>query len=241
MCGRRKLEQARSELCHWGDMEYDLVRFIAYQTPRNIVVQMHNNGEPLLYPLLGPVLNQFRNNIRCFNTNGKLLLERADDIIGNMETLTVSVIQDDPEGDEQYGVVTEFLRKRNTQKPHLIYRLLGNVHNKQRWLELPGVVATRILHAPEASRDYSKPTTVPEIGICLDLLTHMAIDRFGNISMCVRLDPEGHLRIGHVNDGLRTAWNSKKRRTYIEYHINQKRSELPGCRDCHFWGVPRGE
>lgn len=238
MCGRRKMEREHPEKCDYGDMPYDMVRFIHYQTPKNIVVQFHNNGEPLLYPLLGRVLDLFRDNVRCFNTNAKLLLEKADEIIGNLETLTISVIENDPEGDEQYGRVLEFIRQKGERKPNLIYRLLGRIDQAERWRELPGLVATRVLHAPEGSRHYQKPVTVPEIGICLDLLTHMAIDRYGNISMCVRFDPEGHLRIGHVNTGLRNAWVSEKRKKYIECHIQQRRDELPGCNACHYFGIP---
>jgi radical SAM protein with 4Fe4S-binding SPASM domain len=238
MCGRRKMEREHSELCNWGDMPYDMVRFIHYQTPKGITVQFHNNGDPLCYPYLGRALLCFDSNIRCFNTNGKLLLERSEEIIGNLETMTVSVIQDDPEGEEQYEQIKRFLLRKGSERPFVIYRLLGEIVDKERYIRLPGIVATRVVHSPDGSRDYRRQVTVPEIGICLDLLTHMAIDRYGNISMCVRYDPEGHLRIGHVNTGLRNAWESKKRKTYIDYHIQQRRGELPGCRDCHYWGCP---
>lgn len=68
-----------------------MVYEISKQVPKNIVVQFHNNGESLLYPYLGEVLNIFNHCIRCFNTNFKLLLDRADEIIRNLETLTISV------------------------------------------------------------------------------------------------------------------------------------------------------
>ena len=82
----------------------------------------------------------------------------------------------------------------------------------------------------------------PEIGVCLDLLTHLAIDRYGNISLCVRFDPEGKLRLGNVSEiSLTDAWQSLKRIGYIDKHIDQKRDECPGCNNCDYWGVPRGE
>ena len=241
MCGRRKREREHPELCSYGDMEYDTLRLIHFQTPKGIVVQFHNNGEPLLYPFLGRALNLFHDNIRCLDTNAKLLLERADEIIGNLETLTISVIENDPEGDSQYETVKQFLAIKGNNRPYMVYRLLGAVAHPERWESLAGVCATRILHSPMGSRDYKKKVTKPEIGVCLDLLTHLAIDRYGNISLCVRFDPEGKLRLGNVNTlSLRDAWLSDKRRKYIEYHIQQRRSELPGCQSCDFWGVPTG-
>jgi radical SAM protein with 4Fe4S-binding SPASM domain len=223
-------------------MPKEMVYEISKQVHSGIVVQFHNNGDPLLYPDLGYTLSLFRHNIRCFNTNGKLLIEKADQIIGNLETLTISVVQDDPEQEEQYATVRTFAKKKGVRKPILIYRLLGKVDNPARWYSgLPGRVVRRVLHSPKGSFEYEKEPAIPEIGICLDLLTHLAIDRFGDISICVRFDPEGDLRIGHVNGGIEKAWTSEKRRYYIEKHIEQKRSELPGCGKCEYWGVPRGE
>jgi len=238
-CGRRKLERDYPELCDWGDMPKEMVNEISKQVPEGITLQMHNNGDPLLYPDLGWALSLFRKNIRCFDTNGKLLLEKSDEIIGNLETLTISVIQDDPEGDEQYDLAKQFLHKRGSRKPLLVYRLLGDVKDSFRWGQLEGIVCKRILHRPEGSFGYSKPVTIPEIGICLDLLTHMAIDRFGRISLCVRFDPEQDLVIDYFGDvTLEQAWNSDFRRTYIQKHIEGKRNELDGCKKCHYWGCP---
>jgi len=243
MCGRRKMERNHPELCDWGDMPYEMVEEIASQLSGQNVIQFHNNGEALLYPRLGDALRIFRGHIRCFNTNGKLLLDKASEIIGNLETLTISVIENDPEGDAQYDAVQRFLdlkRERGAEcKPRMVYRLLGDVDHRERWERLPGVIATRILHAPEGSRNYRKAPTVPEIGICLDLLTHMAIDRYGNISLCVRFDPHGYLRVGHVNTtGLDGAWNSEKRKFYVKQHIEGMRDKLPGCSECDYWGCP---
>ncbi len=241
MCGRRKMEREYPELCNWGDMPKEMVYEISKQVPSGIVVQFHNNGEPLLFPDLGWALSLYRNNIRCFNTNGKLLLEKADEIIGNLETLTISVIEKDEEGDEQYEIVRRFIERKNDRYPQIVYRLLGKV-DRTRWDRLRGLVITRILHAGEGSFRYSKEVCKPEVGICLDLLTHLAIDRFGNISLCVRFDPKGDLRIGNIKEiTLQEAWASEKRRYYIEKHIEQKRKQLQGCSRCEYFGVPRGE
>lgn len=241
MCGRRKLEQEYPHLCDWGDMPTEMVQLIARQVPEGTVVQFHNNGEPTLYPYLGWAMFQFKHCIRQFNTNGKLLPEKAGEIIDNLDVLTISVIEKDIEGDYQYERVREFLDIKRDNRPSMVYRLLGNVENKQRWYGLPGKVVTRVLHSPNGSFNYSKVVTVPEIGLCLDLLTHLAIDRYGNISMCVRFDPNGKLRLGHVNElSLFDAWKHPKRLKYIQHHIDQERDKCPGCDRCDFWGVPRG-
>jgi sulfatase maturation enzyme AslB (radical SAM superfamily) len=240
MCGRRKMEREHPELCEWGDMPLEIVQEISRQVPKDITIQLHNNGEPLLYPYLRQALYSFTGNIRCFNTNGKLLMERANDIIGNLETLTVSVIEKDTESEEQFEIVQRFLEKKGDNPPFMVYRLLGEV-DELRWKKLPGLVAKRVLHSPDGSREYRKSPTIPEIGICLDLLTHMAIDRFGNVSICVRFDPTGKLRIGNISENdLEFMRHSDKFTHYLDLHLKGRRSELSGCDQCHYWGVPIG-
>lgn len=243
MCGRRKMEREHPELCNWGDMEPDVVTALAYQVPHGTVVQFHNNGEPTLYPYLSWALGCFQPKcIRQFNTNGKLLVERAQEIIGNLEVLTISVIEADPEGDEQYELVKRFLSIKGELGPRLVYRLLGRVAEPERWKSLPGVVCTRVLHAPGGSYDYHRQVTIPEHGICMDLLTHLAVDRLGNISMCVRFDPEGKLRLGNIKQmSLMEAWNCEKRKAYVKEHVAGNRGDLPGCGQCDFYGVPIGQ
>ena len=242
MCGRRQMEREHPELCNWGDMPFEMVRLIARQVPDGTIVQLHNNGEPTCYPYLGLALFQFKHCFRQFNTNGKLLPEKAGEIIDNLDVLTISVIENDVEGDYQYERVREFLAIKGERRPRMVYRLLGNVEKPERWEALPGIICTRVLHAPGGSYDYQRQVTVPEIGVCLDLLTHLAIDRWGNISLCVRFDPHGKLRVGNVNElSLWGAWKHPKRLEYIQRHIDQKRVECPGCDGCHFYGVPRGD
>ena len=241
-CGRRKIEKEFPSLAQWGDMPYEMVGEIANQVPKGIVIQFHNNGEPTLYPHLGNALYLFPANIRCFNTNGKLLLAKADEIINNLETLTVSVVEGDSEQEEQYEITREFILLKRDRKPSMVFRCLGRIENMERWRKLEGIVATRILHRPEGSFGYEKSITIPEVGFCIEIMSHLAIDRYGNISLCVRFDPQGDLRLGNIKEiTLEEAWSSEKRRYYIARHIEQRRSELPGCQRCEYWGVPRGE
>jgi len=246
MCGRRRVERDFPELAlKYADMDFLLVKSIARQLPPGIVVQFHSNGEGLLYPRFGEATRLFKKQIRCITTNGLLLLEKADEVIDNLDTVAISIIQDEiPEIKEKLlKIIKKFLEIRGDRKPLLIYRLLGNVRDEE-YQELPGIIARRILHAPMGSFDYryrqeKRNPTIPEIGICLDLLNHMCISQNGEVSVCVRFDPK---RVGVIGDAskqsLTEIWNSKKRREWIEYHKKGQRGKVPLCSICHFWGIP---
>jgi MoaA/NifB/PqqE/SkfB family radical SAM enzyme len=94
----------------YGDMPLSMVAQIAKQLPPGIIVQLHNNGEPLLYPHFGDAARMFSAQITGIDTNGKLLLEKSSEIIANLDTITISIIQDDPEADEQREIIKRFLR-----------------------------------------------------------------------------------------------------------------------------------
>ncbi len=237
-CGRRKMERDHPDLIDWGDMEFGMAKKIAKQTPPNTVCQFHWNGEPTLYPRLGEVLDLFSHCIRQFNTNGRLILDRFDDIMGHLEVLTISIVEKE-EQENQYDIVKQFLDKRTNRKPLLVYRLLGYIKDSYRWGQLEGTICKRILHRPEGSFGYAKPVTIPEIGICLDLLTHLAINRFGEVSVCVRFDPEKKGVIGNFNDAsLEDIWNSKIRKYMIEEHLAERRKTLLLCGECDYYGSP---
>lgn len=241
MCGRRKIDREYPEIAmNYGDMDFELVKSISEQLPEGIVVQFHNNGEPLLYPRFGDAVRLFKNQIKCVDTNAKLIVEKADEIIDNLDTITISVIENDPEGDEQYELVKKFLEIKGERKPSVIFRCLGNV-DLERWKTLKGIIATRVLHHPLGSFKYQKRPTIPEIGICLEILNHMAISRTGEVSICVRFDPK---RLGVIGDATKSPlvdiWNSEKRREWIRCHVEGRRDKVPLCSYCDFWGVPTG-
>jgi MoaA/NifB/PqqE/SkfB family radical SAM enzyme len=242
MCGRRRRDREYPELAaNYGDMDFALVEKIAAQLPPNIVVQLHNNGEPTLYPRLKDAIRLFPNQVTSFDTNGKLLVEKADEIIGHLDTMAISVIEKDPEADEQFESISKFLEIKKRQRPHTVLRLNGNV-DSARYEKLGLVIARRILHSPAGSFDYKKMNpTVPEIGICLDFLHHLAISKDGKASICVRFDPNGLGVLGDVNTiSLDEIWNSIQRMRWLELHKHGKRSDIPLCSYCEFWGVPTG-
>ena len=241
MCGRRKIDKEYQGIAlKYGDMDFGLVKKLADQLPEGIVVQFHNNGEPLLYPKFGEAVRLFKDQIKCVNTNAKLIVEKADEIIDNLDTITISVIEKDPEGDEQYELVNEFLEIKGERKPNVIFRCLGDV-DIERWAKIDGTIATRILHNPMGSFKYEKRPTVPEIGICLEILNHMAINRSGKVSICVRFDPKAFGIIGDANlTPLAYIWHGSLRKEWVKYHIQGKRDKIPICSYCDFWGVPTG-
>lgn len=249
MCGRRKIERDFPELAlKYADMDFSLIRLIAEQLPPGIVVQFHSNGEGMLYPRFGEAVRLFERQIKCITTNGLLLLEKADEVINNLDTVAVSIIQDEiPEiKKELLEIIKKFLEIKGDRKPLLIYRLLGNVGDEE-YRELPGIVVRRLLHAPMGSFHYQKGQekrnpSIPEIGICLDLLNHMCISQNGDISACVRFDPKKAGVIGNANkQSLKEIWNSEKRLGWIEYHKNGQRDKVPLCSTCQFWGVPTSQ
>jgi radical SAM protein with 4Fe4S-binding SPASM domain len=242
MCGRRKLEKEHPELCQWGNMDIGLVDLIAKQLPSNIIVSLHGNGDPLCYPRLKEALHRFKRQIRVFNTNAVALLEKADIIINNLESLTISVIENDTLGDKQYEDVKKFLEIKGNKKPIMTYRLLGNVENAKRWYELPGKVATRILHNPLGSFDYTKKVTLPEHQICMDMLTHCFIDRYGDFYPCIRYNPYKINKLGNIKENtLEELWNSPKRLNLLKEHVKGNRNCSKLCSKCDFYGIPRGD
>jgi MoaA/NifB/PqqE/SkfB family radical SAM enzyme len=148
MCGRRKAENDYPELIlNYGDMDFELVKIIASQLPPDIVVQLHNNGEGLLYRKFGEAAGLFSNQITNIVTNGKFLVEKADEVIDNLDTLAVSVFEDDPEADEQFEILKEFLSIKGNRRPYTNVRLNGDV-DSGRYEDLVDLKIKRVLHAP---------------------------------------------------------------------------------------------
>ena len=229
ICGRRKRDQEFPELVkNYGDMEFSLLDRVAKQLPPNIVVQLHNNGEPTLYPRLGDAIRLFDKQITGFDTNGILIVEKANEIIGNLDTMAISVIEDDPLAEEQLKNIVKFIDLKKDRKPHIILRLNGDV-DSTKYEKLGLVIARRLLHSPMGSFNYKKQDpTVPEIGICLDFLHHMAINKNGKVSICVRFDPKCLGVIGDANtELLANIWNSEKRMEWMEFHKKGLRKEIP--------------
>lgn len=240
MCGRRKVDSDYLELAlEYGNMEFALLEKIASQIPNGIVVQFHRDGDALLYPRFGDAVKLFPNNVRNIVTNGKLLVEKADEIIGNLETLSVSIFEKDEEAEEQREIIKKFLLLKKDEKPFVTLRLIGEV-DQAPYDEFNQLIIRRVLHEPMGSFGYKKRSPcIPEIGICWDFLQHPCINRKGDFSICVRFDPKGLGILGNLNDStLDELWNGKMRQEWKNLHVQGRRKEIPLCSYCEYWGVP---
>ena len=241
ICGRRKREQEDPSVKEtYGDIDFDLLPIIEKQLPSNIVVQLHNNGEPLMYPYFGDAVKIFKRQISSIDTNGKLILYKMNEIIDNLDTMAISVIEEDPESEEQMDLIHSFLTIKGKWKPYVVLRLNGNV-DRDKYAVFGVPIATRNLHSPMGSYDYTKRVTIPEIGICHEFLSHLSIDRNGTVSICVRFDPEGKGILGNIKDqSLEEMWSSNKRLEWLKLHRLGRRKEIPLCSKCDYWGIPTG-
>ena len=245
MCGRRKQENDWPEKCDWGDMPFEMVEKLHEQVPVGVFIQWHANGEPLLYPYLYETFRLFDGHLMGLDTNGKLLWEKRM-AVNLLSSVTISVIPDDPEGNEQLKIAERFIQEED--RPLVMFRLLGEIDAARQylirmWSEKYDKVdyCKRILHKPQGSFGYEKPVTKPEHGICEEMLHKLAIDRYGNVYPCVRFDPEKKNLLGNINEvSLPEIWYIKKREIWKQFHINHQRSMVPLCGSCDFYGVPRG-
>jgi len=238
MCGRRRQEKLDPDyFATLGNMPLWMVHKIADQLDPGTVVQLHWNGEPTLYPNLHEAskILDIAGMYVCMDTNGLALHEHKLDFFWSV---TVSVVQGDSE--ENYA-----------QQLRNIKWLCDIFHGKINIRELGSVpamvypdradVIKRILHAPEMSRDYEKEVTKPEIGVCLDLLHHPAIDRKGNVYPCVRFNPEGKNLLGNVDDKpLSEIFTCDRRLEMIRLHFAGRRHDVDLCNQCDYYGIPRG-
>ena len=226
-----------------ADMDLDLVVRIAKQLPDNIVVLFHLDGEPLLYPHLGQALDAFRGKIRGFDTNGKLLVDRADEIIDHMEVLTVSVIENDNPQEKtwQWHQLRQFDKMKGNKKPRIIIRAVGDFDSATYHTFTPYPITKRLIHKPGARCDYARVPLKPEFGICQDFLSHPVIHFDGDVGICPKFDPERKGVIGNITErSLVEIWASEKRKEWLASHIAGNRSEIEFCKDCEYWGIPIG-
>jgi hypothetical protein len=240
MCGRRKVDREYPELAiDYGDMDFALLEHIAPQIPEGVVVQFHRDGDALLYPQFGRAVKLFPHHVRNIVTNGILLVEKADEIIGNLETLSLSIFENDEEADEQEELLARFLEIKNKRKPYVTLRLIGEV-DATRYEKYNLQIIRRVIHSPMGSFDYNKrQPVIPEIGICWDFLNHPCINRKGDFSICVRFDPSGVGMLGNLTEKtLAEMWNSEKRMQWKQCHIEGHRKDVPLCEKCEYWGVP---
>ncbi len=166
-------------------------------------------------------------------------MAKAGEIIDNLETLSISIFENDEEAEEQKELIAEFLSIKGIRKPYVTLRLIGEV-DQTPYEKFGQRFVRRVLHNPMGSFGYVKRSPcVPEIGICWDFLQHPCINRKGDMYICVRFDPSGLGRLGNVSQqSVEEMWNGEQRRHWLALHVAGRRNEVPLCSKCEYWGVP---
>jgi len=226
-----------------GVMDFDFLGSIQAQLPVGIVVQFHRDGEPTAYQRLGEALGMFRGYITSIVTHGENLAKRADEIINNCTSVTVSVFNGDPDMEIQLESVRKFLELKGDRPPMVNIKIVGSMSPEREAIygSLGVPIIRRLLHVPDGNYRYAKRNpTVPEHGICLDFLHHPAVDWRGRLFVCVRLDPADQGLLGDLNENtLDELWNGEKRRLWLDAHKRGRRDlAAPLCKNCLYYGVP---
>lgn len=215
------------------EMSGELLDLILSQY-KGSIIQFHRNGEPLLYSGLRELGEKCKGYITNIVTNGKLLMERKDDL-KYFTSITVSVYEGDVNQIEQ---IKSF--NKQVEKPMLLVKLLGDYDNLE-FDKLGIKTLKRSIHNPTKNNNYrgSLPP-IPELGICLDFLMKPSIDVDGNVFICNRYDPLYKGMLGNIKkDSLDWIWNvNPLRLEWLELHKKGKRNEIPLCTECHYWGCP---
>lgn len=225
----------------FGDMDFALLESIARQVPAGIIASFHRDGDSLIYGRLREALALFAHCPRSVVTHGETLGSRADEVIENCTTITVSVIPKDKDRELQLASVREFLRKKGERGPVLQLKFVGDIENPEPYLALGVPIIGRRLHSKKGNWSYQREDPpVPEIRVCLELISHPSINWRGQVFACQRLAPNDEGLIGDLNSqSLDAIWNGHVRAEMLRHHLAGRRDLAGGlCPDCKYWGIP---
>jgi radical SAM protein with 4Fe4S-binding SPASM domain len=229
----------------FGDMTHGMAASLADELVglgRSLVVQFHRDGDPLAARDLHRCLGYFETHIRSIVTHGERLAERAEEIIAQCESVTVSIFRGDPDRDLQLASLRSFLDQKGDRLPRVFLKVVGDMSDVELsdYLSLGVPLMRRLIHVPTGNDKYAhRLPAMPEHGLCLDLLHHPSIAWDGRVYLCNRLDTKDAGLIGNLNEeSLDAIWNGTLRADYIQKHIEGRRAEVPPCKDCRYYGVP---
>ena len=225
-------------------MDFMLFQRIITQIPYGIVVQLHRDGESTAYPALESALVALNcmNFITSIVTHGENLVKKANEIIGNCTSLTVSAFNGDPDGPMQVDILREFLLLKGDKSPMVNIKIVGFMppERERIYASLGVPIIRRLLHVPDGNYKYSRrDPTVPEHGICTDFLSHPSIDWRGKLYVCNRLDTANLGLLGDlIVSTLDELWNGPKRMEWLKAHkIGRRDLASPLCHNCKFYGI----
>jgi len=169
-------------------------------------------------------------------TNGILLFEKRNEISDRFDTITVSVIEDD---EVQFDNVKRFVEWNKDKLPKVYIKFLGDYNNYEyHKLGLPTM--RRTIHSSNGFYEYkSGSQLIPEIGVCLDFMMKPSINWKGEFFICNQFDPKKLGMVGDVKKETLTRIWKVNRLKWLEKHRQGKRAEVPSCKNCEFWGIPR--
>lgn len=240
MCGHQSAEI--NPRLQFGDMDFALIESIERQIDAGVIVSLHRDGDSVDYPRLGDALRVFKKHPVSLVTHGERLAEKADEIIDNCTTVTVSIIPNDPDKSMQYNSILDFLNKKGERRPQVQLKAVGNLNKDElfyfKQLGLP--IIGRSLHNKRGNWTYQNEPPIPEIRVCLDFLGKPTIDWRGRLFICNRLDTSDAGLLGDLNvQTLDELWNGDKRKAMLQAHLKGRRQEANSlCATCNYWGIP---
>jgi len=224
----------------FGHMALPLLQSIRAQLEPGVVVSFHRDGESTTHPRLRECLSLFHGFTTSLVTHGLNLARRADELIENCTTITVSAFRGDADRDAQYESVSAFLKRKGDRLPRVQLKIVGDGCD-ERLLTLGVPVLRRLIHTPSGNTKYAhRLPTVPECGICLDALHRPSVDWRGRVFLCNRLDTTDAGFLGDLNqETLEAIWNGQKRQASVKLHQQGHRHLVNSlCASCTFYGVP---
>lgn len=229
----------------FGDMEFHLLEKIRSEIDPGVIVSFHHDGDPLVYERISDALDLFDGFVTSIVTHGQSLGRRAKEIVGRATTVTVSVVTPDPDWQLQIDSIKEFIDVRDNAAPMVNLKFVGHISEERtkayEGLGLP--IMRRVLHVPDGNYLYVKRNpTIPEHGVCLDMLHAPAVDWRGRVYVCNRFNPDGDGYLGDLNkESLEEIWNGPQRKAWLEAHkIGRRDLASPLCQTCEYYGVPTG-
>jgi radical SAM protein with 4Fe4S-binding SPASM domain len=220
------------------NMDMDILKKLADELPQGTIIYFHYYGEPLLYPRLREAIELFGNQITTVVTNGKLIIKKFDEIVPFLDSLCISVFEKDPDQEDQFQLIHEFLEKKKDRKPNTIIKLIGDINpEKYRKFGKQALLTRRTLFEKKFAEKNTLPL-ITDYGICSDFLHKPLVNINGDVSICCVFDTQKLGVLGNLKDNsLATIWNGKKRNEWLRYHMTGNRHEVPLCKNCNFWGI----
>lgn len=225
----------------FGDIDFSLLKKIREQVDTGISISWHRDGDSCIYPRLREALQLFINFPSSVVTHGESLRDRADEIIENCTTVTVSIVPNDPDRELQLESIRGFLAKKGARRPQVQLKFVGRIDNPEEYEALGVPIINRALHSKKGNWNYAKiDPPVPEIRVCLDALSKPTIDWRGRMFLCNRLDVNDHGLIGDTNtQSIDEIWNGPVRAAMMKAHLAGRRDLAnPLCASCNYWGIP---